>query len=288
MNQKFVTITIAGLSSPNTRRVYKGALEKFLTWLGDREINKAAVNEYKACLIARGLAPQSVNLHLAAIKRMVNELADLDMIDELTAARIARVKKIPRRGAKVGRWLTLEEADKLINAPPIDTLWGVRDRAVLATLLGCGLRRSELTGLRLDQLQERGGYWIIADILGKAGRTRSIAIPTWTKAALDAWLEASKICDGLVFRQIKNGGKIANSITGAAIDYLVGRYGKQISLELHPHDVRRSFALLCYRGGVSLDQVQMSLGHAQLATTQIYLNIRQDLADAPGDHIGLR
>src|SRR5574341_846452 len=121
MNQKFVTITIAGLSSPNTRRVYKGALEKFLTWLGDREINKAAVNEYKACLIARGLAPQSVNLHLAAIKRMVNELADLDMIDELTAARIARVKKIPRRGAKVGRWLTLEEADKLINAPPIDT-----------------------------------------------------------------------------------------------------------------------------------------------------------------------
>jgi integrase len=75
---------------------------------------------------------------------------------------------------------------------------------MLAVLIGCGLRRGEVLGLKLDGIQLREKHWVIADLIGKGGHIRTMPIPTWVKAALDAWTEASGISEGTVFRSVNS------------------------------------------------------------------------------------
>ena len=82
---------------------------------------------------------------------------------------------------------------------------GVRDRAILAVLLGCGLRRSEIAALTLAHVQQRDGRWVIVDLVGKHHRVRSVPMPNWTRAAIDAWAERAGISDGRIFRSLRKG-----------------------------------------------------------------------------------
>jgi site-specific recombinase XerD len=90
-------------------------------------------------------------------------------------------------GVRVGSWLSLRQAQDLLRAPDITTMKGLRDRAMLAVLLGCGLRRSEVAGLTFAHIQQRDGRWCIVDLVGKHGRVRTTPMPTWVKLAIDAW-----------------------------------------------------------------------------------------------------
>jgi integrase len=85
---------------------------------------------------------------------------------------------------------------------------GKRDYATLAILLGCGLRRGELTALRVDDIQQREEHWVIADLVGKGGHIRSIPVPDWVKAGIDAWTRASGIKTGTLFRSINKAGRV--------------------------------------------------------------------------------
>jgi site-specific recombinase XerD len=92
------------------------------------------------------------------------------------------------RGAKVhdtriGNWLSREQVQELLDAPDRETLKGARGGALLAVLLGAGLRRSEVVALRVEDLQEREGRWLIVDVVDKGGRVRSVPIAPWLKAA---------------------------------------------------------------------------------------------------------
>ena len=73
-----------------------------------------------------------------------------------------------------------------------------RDYAMLATLFGCGFRRSELVGLELDDIQMRQGHWAVVDLIGKGGHIRTVPIPNWVKAALDQWTRAAGVCEGKI------------------------------------------------------------------------------------------
>jgi len=95
---------------------------------------------------------------------------------------IRRVKGVKLLGRRIGNWLTGSQAQELLNAASRDTLRGVRDAAMLGLLLGCGLRRSEVVGLRLDQLQLREGQWVIVDLVGKGGRLRTVPVPDWARS----------------------------------------------------------------------------------------------------------
>ena len=88
----------------------------------------------------------------------------------------------------------------------VGTVKGLRDRAILALLIGCGLRRSEVAALALARIQQLEGRWCIVDLNGKHGRIRTVPIPTWVKVAVDAWTSAGRIETGLVFRPINRGG----------------------------------------------------------------------------------
>jgi site-specific recombinase XerD len=111
-------------------------------------------------LESRHLAPGTINLRLGAVRRLAYEAADSGLLSADLAAGIQRVKGLKKLGVRSGNWLTAEQAQSLWQAPDGRRLKGKRDRALLALLLACGLRRHEIAELRLDHLQQRGalGY----------------------------------------------------------------------------------------------------------------------------------
>jgi integrase len=91
--------------------------------------------------------------------------------------------------------------------PDLSTLKGKRDRAMLALLIGCGLRRSEAAGLNVEDIQQRDGRWVISDLLGKHGRIRTVPMPGWAKV-VDVWLASAGITTGHIFCAVHKGGGI--------------------------------------------------------------------------------
>lgn len=124
------------------------------------------------------------------------------------AASIRRVKGVRRIGVRLGNWLTPEQGRRLLDHPNPATPRELRDHAIVAMLIGCGLRRAELLALSLESIQRREDHWVIADLVGKGGHVRTVPVPVWVKAAVDAWITAVGIRDGRVFRSINKAGRI--------------------------------------------------------------------------------
>ena len=281
------------MTSEHSRRAYDRALVDFLDWhagQGRPPLSKALVQRYKVKLQGDGLAPSTVNLRLSAIRKLAREAADNGLIDPLLANGIKAVKGIKSAGVRSGNWLTREQAQTLLNAPDIDSIKGLRDRAILAVLIGCGLRRSEAAALTFDHVAQREGRWVVVDLVGKGNRTRTVPMPSWAKAAIDEWTEAADFTEGRIFRRIHKGGFVnGDSMTPQAVADVVREYAKRCGFEeLAAHDLRRTFAKLAHKGGAGLDQIQLSLGHASIKTTERYLGVEQDLVSAPCDVLGLR
>jgi site-specific recombinase XerD len=280
--QPIIDLVLDALTSENSRRAYAVALREYLAWhraTGQPRMDKATVQAYKAKLQADGLAPSTINLKLSAVRKLAQEAADNGYMDDALASGVGKVKGVRTAGTRAGNWLTQEQAQKLLRTPDVATRKGLRDRAVLAVLLGCGLRRSEVAALTVAHIQQREGRWVIVDLVGKGQRVRTVPMPAWTKAALDAWTQAVSIAEGLVFRSLR---------TDQAVADVVRLYSAQAGTPIAAHDVRRTFAKLAHKGSGKLDQIQLSLGHASIQTTERYLGVTQDLQDAPCDHLGLR
>jgi site-specific recombinase XerD len=120
-------------------------------------------------------------------------------------------------GIRVGNWLSMRQAQSLLNAPDVSTVRGLRDRAILAVLIGCGLRRSEVAALTLTHVQQRDGRWCIVDLVGKHGRVRTAPMPTWVKVAIDAWTSAAGVADGHVFRPVNRADRVAGESLGQKV-----------------------------------------------------------------------
>jgi integrase len=292
--ERIKAIVLDSLPSLQSKRAYGHALDSFLSWsqreAADQPFTKALANTYRSALEARGLAASTVNVHMAAVRKLAWEAADNGMMPRDVAAAIARVKGVGHSDVRTGTWPTLQLAEALLEAPNAVTLKGKRDRALLAVLVGCGLRREEAARLALEHIQQRESRWVIVDMPGKGGRIRTVPMPSWTKAAIGVWTTAAAITSGRVFRSLNKGGKITGaSMTAQAIFEAVKLYGAMIGVpELAPHDLRRTFARLAHKGRAALEQIQLSLGHASVTTTERYLGTRQDLTDAPCDRLGLK
>jgi integrase len=130
---------------------------------------------------------------------------------------------------------------------------------------------------------------VIVDLIGKGRRVRSVPMPQWTRQAIEVWLAMAGIESGFVFRQLDKSGRVAaDRLTAKRIFQIVSSAGARIGVPtLAPHDLRRTFARLAHQGRSSLEQIQLSLGHASVMTTERYLGVRQDLTDAPCDHLGI-
>ena len=206
------------------------------------------------------------------------------------AAGITRLKGAKLVGVRVGNWLSVQQAQKLLNAPDVTTKKGLRDRAMLAILLGCGLRRSEVAALTLKHIQQRDNRWCIVDLVGKHGRVRTIPMPTWVKVAIDTWTGPAGITEGHVLRPVKRGDQVEGErMTEKVVWQLLQPYALAAGVPgIAPHDLRRSCAKMCRAAGGELEQIQLLLRHASVQTTERYLGTKQDLVHAPNDGIKLR
>jgi len=290
--QPIINLVCNAVTSQHTRRAYSRGLTDFMAWhgsTGQSGFSKATVQAHVTELRAQGISASSINQRLTAIRKLANELADNGIIDHSTAQAIARAEGVRSEGKRLGNWLTKEQAQTLIGLPDVSTIKGLRDRAILAILLGCGLRREECAALTVAHVQQREGRWVIVDLVGKRSKTRSVPMPAWAKAAIDAYTVASGIVAGSLFRSMRRGDKMTgDSMTAQAIFDVVRSYAVAIGVEVRPHDLRRTFAKLAHKGAAPIEQIQLSLGHSSVQTTERYIGVQQDLSSAPCDALGLR
>ena len=141
------------------------------------------------------------------------------------------------------------------------------------------MRRAELLALRVEAIQQREKHWVIADLIGKAGHVRTVPIPMWVKAAVDAWTAAAAITEGPVFRAINKAGREwGDGISPQVLWDVVRAAARRAGIDqLAPHDLRRTCARLCHLAGGELDQIQFLLGHVSIQTTERYLGCKQKL-----------
>ena len=255
------------VSSPITRRVYNLGLDEFFAWYGQEPrpgFTKATVSAWRVALEARGLGAVSINVRITAVRKLAVEAADNGLLAPELANGITRVKGAKPKGSRVGNWLSPQQAQTLLNAPDIATNKGLRDRAILAVLLGCGLRRSEVAALTLKHVQQRDSRWCIVDLVGKHGRVRTVPMPTWVKVAIDAWTSAGRRRRRPRVPPREPGRPSARRrLSEKVVWQLLQKYAQAAGVPgIAPHDLRRTCAKMCRAAGGELEQIQLLLGHA--------------------------
>ena len=247
-------------TSPLTVSAYGHDLDDYLVFLDGIGVTAPAavthdhVLGYLSDLVGRDMAPATVERHAAAVKGFHKFLVREGITENHPTSQMS-LPKVPGHLPDV---LTIEQADALLSQPFPDSALGLRDRAILEVLYGCGLRVSELCGLDLREvmLDEE-----IVRVLGKGSKERIVPIMGSAARAMGEYLEQ--------WRPTLVGAKPTSAVflnaRGGRI--YAGREG------LHPHTLRHSFATHMLEGGADLRVVQELLGHASIATTQLYTHV---------------
>jgi integrase len=213
------------LGAASSQESYGHAIDEFIGWYCSEPrlaFNRTVVLWYRFFLEQKNLAPSTINVRLAAVRRLAYEASDTGLLSPDLAAGIRRVKGAKRLGARIGNWLTADQSRTLLGEPPSVSLRSKRDRAILALLIGCGLRRAELVGLGTEDFQIREERCVIADLVGKGKHIRTVPVPLWAKRAVDEWITAAGINGGAIFRRVSRLDKIwGDGITPKAISHVV-------------------------------------------------------------------
>ena len=274
-----IDMILTSCRAATTRTRYARKLRLYLDWweqAGKPALSRPVVQAYMSTISTQAAFQQ---LHsLTAIKKLAKEAfyrglmsqGDYIGIDELSAPRVL--------GIRQGVRLTEDEIIEVLTKPD-GTLKGLRDRVAIELLFYAGLRRSEAASITKDQIQRIDGRPVIANLIGKGGRVRSVPIPAFVVEHIDAWMQAAGITDGVVLRAINRWGKVsAEGIHDSSLALISEQYGG-----ICCHDFRRTMACLARKRGVALDQIQQILGHADIKTTQIYIGGNVDFENAVCD-----
>lgn len=281
---KLVDSVLRGAASPNTRSSYATGIAAMYAFAAGRPVTLEILQEWRLAMSAT-LSTATVNARISAARKLIREAKRSSMIDAHEAGELLEIEGLPFRGSRMGNWLTVEQLRRLLSVPSRKTLRGSRNYCIMAVLSGCALRLDELARLDLELVQQRDGRWVIADLMGKGGRVRTVAIPRWVKQAIDGWLLQAKIKEGRLIRQLTLG---PDGLSTHGIRDIVQKAAAKIGVKrLNPHDLRRTCARLCKEQGGDIEQIQAMLGHASLVTTQRYLGTIQNLRNAVNDNIGL-
>ena len=285
-------LVLRGSENPNTRAMYGKALRDFLAWCqaqGAPPLTRTLVEEHRSFLLSRGYSAATVNQRLTAIRKLARQAATEDLLAQQDAAEIFRVHGATKKPIISESSLSIAEAESLLNAPSPETNKGKRDRALLALLLGCGLRRNEIVQAKVEDVLHREGHWVLARVFGPHRRERTVSLPSWAKQALDGWLKASKIRAGAIFRAVNRDGSVLDrALSAPMILATVAAYGKSVGVRVAPRDLRHTCARLCRRSGADLEEIQSLLGHANIQATGRYLGKTHTAAEAANDRLLLR
>jgi integrase/recombinase XerD len=266
--------TERGLST-NYQLSTRASLERFAGWALGREVDSVTkvtpplLSEFLISEKKRGLTATSIKLEAVALRIFFRFLTARARVPADPAEKLP----LPRLPQTLPQPLSQTDMAKLVASPAGDSPLEIRDRALLELLYACGLRIAEACSVRLENLDEEGG---VIRVTGKGNKTRLIPVGRKALEALKFYLTNAR--PKLV--SPKSGGEIFLSVRGHALTpariwQLVRHYAKISGIEeaVHPHQLRHSFATHLLAGGADLRIIQEMLGHASIATTQIYTQV---------------
>jgi integrase/recombinase XerD len=266
----FLAVSAARLA-PRTVEAYRRDLTAFAGWLG-RPPASATTQElerYLADLRAAGLAPATIARRIAALRSFFRHLILIGAAEANPAAEL----ELPRRIRRLPRALSPAEAERLIDAAAGTTPRALRDRALVELLYGAGLRVSEAVGL------EKGGVDLdqrLVRTIGKGGKERVVPVGREAVEALRRYLSRGRAHLDRRHRPELFLNAQGGPLTRAGAFLILRRLAAKAGLEparVHPHLLRHSFATHLLEGGADLRSVQEMLGHADLATTELYTHV---------------
>ncbi|MFB1010276.1 MAG: site-specific tyrosine recombinase XerD [Thiopseudomonas sp.] len=262
--------------SDNTRSAYQTDLQQYAGWLAGRGKgllvgHKTDLLEYLGWRLQQGYKASSSARLLSALRRFYQQALEQGQITEDPSALV----DMPKMRRNLPDTLTEADVDALLEAPDVDEALGLRDRCMLEVLYATGLRVSELTGLKLDEISLRQG---VVRVMGKGSKERLVPMG---EQALD-WLERY-LAQG---RPLLLGGKASDVVfpsqrgqqmTRQTFWHRIKQHAQTAGIikPLSPHTLRHAFATHLLNHGADLRVVQMLLGHSDLSTTQIYTHVAQ-------------
>jgi integrase len=280
-------MVIDGVAAANSKRNYAQALDHLFSFAAGRPLSRELLLAWRAAMERQ--SPSTVNIRLSAMRKLIAEAKLGGMLSSDDADKLSDIPNIKQAGTRKGNWLTREQAKEILTVPDRSQLKGKRDYVILALLVACALRRTELADLEVTTIQQREGRWVLADLEGKGRRIRTVAIPIWVKQGIDEWTTSANIKDGRLLRPVRKGGKVGGEVLSDwAVWSVVEQAAKQIGIEqFGAHDLRRTCAKLCRKAGGDLEQIKFLLGHSSIQTTERYLGSEQEIAVAVNDNLGL-
>ena len=266
-----------GLSS-NTLESYERDLTSYLEYLHQRKVaslqqsDKMHITDFLLRLKREGKAPATLSRSAAAIRSFYRFLLLEKMVDHDPTAHMS----VPKPHKKLPKSLDISEVERLLEAPDPSRPTGARDEAILETLYATGMRVSELVSLDIDHVQLGMGF---VRCFGKGSKERIIPLGKMAIDSLDFYIHQAR--NRLLKGNASEGALFVNHlgtrITRQGFWKLMKKYAKQagIQKEISPHMLRHSFATHLLENGADLRAVQEMLGHADIATTQIYTHVAQ-------------
>ncbi len=258
--------------SKNTISAYKNDLRSFKEFLNGRdplEVTKRDIFEFLMKLSKRRLKPTTLRRKISSVRSFYAFLLREGKIEKDPTVDIS----LPKKDKRLPEVLSLEEIEKILNAIPENSFRGKRDRAIVELLYSCGLRVSELTGLKVKDIDMKNGF---LKCFGKGSKERIVPFGERAKDVLKKYLkerEKKGITSEYLFVSRK-GERILRQFINA----ILNKYARKarIRKKVHPHMLRHSFATHLLERGADLRSVQELLGHVDISTTQIYTHLTKE------------
>lgn len=269
---------LANFDSERTRRTYRAAVQDFCGVLGIvdaqqlRTVTRAHVLRYREHLLKeKGATHRTVRSRLAALSSLFQHLVERQQMTDNPVRGIKRPRVNSERGETVE--ITPAQVRQLLDAPPPEGLQGVRDCALLHVFFYTGCRISEIAGLRVKDLFEDAGYWVL-DFTVKGGKRNRVAIHPELQRALQAYLTLAghrTDREGPMFLPVKNGVP-GETVKPRQFANLFHKYRRQVGISdtVTPHSARATFITTSLENGAPIEAVQKTVGHAHVSTTQLY------------------
>ena len=226
---------------------------------------------FRTKLIEEGLAPATINLQLCTLRMVAKQAWLKQMMSLETYSAIRELKSVRGKRVSKGRALNGRETGKLLASLDMkETPIAVRDAAIIALAVGCGMRRAEIIGLKLSQLDQENR---IITILGKGNKERRVAPSDEAWERLQEWLNLRGSEGEHVFVAVKKGANVQPywALSESAVYQLLKIRGQQANVaSFTPHDLRRTFATRLLDNGTDINTVRLAMGHESVVTTQRY------------------
>jgi len=264
--------------SINTRKAYANDLGQFLSWLDQKgvtslsQVSRKQILDHLMAMKAKGMSTNSISRHLVSIKVFFRYLQQEGLLDR----NVTDTMDSPRLWKILPDTLSEKEVDLLLRAPDMRKPLGVRDRAILEMFYASGLRVSELANLQLADLHIDDGY---IRVIGKGSKERVIPVAQGSFNILECYLDEVRpmLCDNPHLQNVFV-SKRESGLCRQRLWQIIKKYTKEAGImkNVMPHTLRHSFASHLLQNGAPLRVIQELLGHADIATTQIYTHVHPE------------